>query len=168
MAEVAKALDRSAAASANQTCVQEEQKTAGDVPSASTTPATPTATTVASTNTALDSDSKTEDEAASSARNAELQKTFRAELELYTSGDQVDATRCYTALEAVFKNPEIGDMDQGPRNDLMLMLMNCVEGETRISGLFFAVPRSVRGASFVEVHVFKCSATLNGHCFRST
>lgn len=139
MAEVGKALD-SAAASNKPTCVEEEQKTADDTPStpttaaaaiaATTSPATPAAA-VASIDPALDSDSKTENEASSCARNAKLEELFRSELELYTSGSQVDASPCHAAFEGVFSNPKIQDMDQEPRNDLMLMLMNCVEGETR-------------------------------------
>lgn len=73
----------------------------------------------------------TVDEADSLARNTPLLESFRAELELYTSGDQVDVSPCYAAFEAVFRNPEVREMAQDARNSLMLMLMNSVEGETR-------------------------------------
>lgn len=144
MIEVAKALDNRTTSN-KPTCVDEAEKAGdGTLVTATTATATNTATTtanspatgtaaVASFDTALDNDGKSENEAASSARNnAKLQESFRVELELYRSGDQVDASPCYTAFGAVFSNPEIREMDQEPRTSLMRMLMNCIEGETRL------------------------------------
>lgn len=145
MVEAAKALD-SAAASTSPTSVKEEEKAGDDDPVTSTTAATTVtavttttitspataAATVASIGTAIDNDSNTETEADSSPRNSKLLESFRAELELYASGDQVDVAPCYSAFEGVFRNPEVREMEQETRNDLMLMLMNSVEGEMTI------------------------------------
>lgn len=131
MVGAGKALD-SADASRNPTGVDEEDKTDDGSPATSTTtsPATPAAAT-ASIDTSLEIDSRTGDAADTSIRNARLQESFRTELELYASGNQVDVCPCYASFEAVFRNPEVREMDQGSRNSLMLMLMSSIEGETR-------------------------------------
>eukprot|EP00903_Cladosiphon_okamuranus_P020276 g18607.t1 len=166
MAEVGKALNIATAGNISPG-VKGEQKAAGDSPStptavaaavaAATSPVTPAAG-VASIDNAVDSAGKIENGAASSARNTELQEAFRTEFEFYTSGNQVDASPCYMAFEAVFRNPEVRDMDQESRDNLMHMLMNSVEDSERRSNLHI---RFIRSNPMVTS---KCCKAL--HCFR--
>ena len=141
MAEAGKTRDRAIASTAPAS-VDEAERTGDGPPATSTTgapafstttaaaaaagtsPAT-TGCTVPSIDTAVDEDRKTVDGANSSARSAELLDSFLAELELYTSGDQVDASPCYTAFENVFGKPGV--------RTRMRMLINCIEGERRDS-----------------------------------
>ena len=145
MAEVDKALD-DAVSSDTPTGAEETQMTGGGTPATPTTaalteatntttaPAIITATApaiitaaaaavVASTDAAVDNDDNTEHGAASSssASSAKLRESLRAELELYTSGVQVNASPCYTALEAVFGKRGV--------QSRVNMLMNCIEGK---------------------------------------
>lgn len=66
-------------------------------------------------------------------QSAEIKEAFRAALARYTSGDEIDASPCYLALEEAFSIPPrvLSEMDQKVRDSLMLQVMNCVEGETK-------------------------------------
>lgn len=118
MVEVDKALDSTSTAA----------------PAATATAATTAATsaTVASIDTG-NGNGNGDDVMASSIRNAEIKEAFRAALARYTSGDDVDASPCYVALERAFSKPEVSEMDQSIRDDLMQLLMTCVEGEKNIA-----------------------------------
>eukprot|EP00903_Cladosiphon_okamuranus_P020275 g18606.t2 len=169
MVEAAKALDN-ATGSNKPTCVDEAEKTrdgtlvtptsAAATNMVATIAASPTtgAAAVASIDTTVNSNGKTENKIASSARNAKLQESLRAELELYMSGDQVDASPCYLAFEAVFSNPETPKKDQESRNSLMRMLMNCIEDSERRASMHV---RFIRSNPMVTTEC--CQAE---HCFR--
>lgn len=137
MKEVDKALG-SADSNSAPTSADEEDNAADGTPAASTTPAAAVAITtpitasststtspaaVASVDTALENSTKTENESNPSFVNAKLRESFVAELDLYTSGNQVDASPCYAAFESIFRTPGV--------RTRMRMLMNCIEGETR-------------------------------------
>ena len=98
---------------------------------ASASAATPVATTTTTTVVCGSNiDNIAEGEEASSALSTNLKKErLRGELELYMSGNEIDASPCYAALEGVFRNPEISEMDQDARNGLLQTLLSCVEGE---------------------------------------
>ncbi len=64
-----------------------------------------------------------------SAESAALRESFRVELELYSSGNEIDVSPCYDALEAVLKNPKITEAEQVERDALLEKLLNCIEGE---------------------------------------
>lgn len=136
MVVVGQSLDRKTTPS-----VDAEQKTGDGAPATCTTPAATaaiaaaTATTatispataasaVASIDPALNNDSKADNAADfSPSTAAQLRESFRAELELYASGNRVDASPCYMAFEDA-----LGKLGAQMH---VRMLLNCIEGETR-------------------------------------
>lgn len=74
-------------------------------------------------------DDRNKETSPSFVRHTKRKEAFLVALKRYISGEEVDVTPCYLALERVFSQPEIGAMTQEVRNDLMLRLMNCIEGE---------------------------------------
>lgn len=113
MAEVDKALHGSAAAA---------------TATSAAAPAVAASGAIASIDTSNESDSKP---MASSTQRAEIKEAFRAALGRYVSGEEIDGSPCYVALERAFAKPKVSEMDQSARDSLMLLLMNCVEGEAK-------------------------------------
>lgn len=110
-----------------------EEEAPREAPLATNPADTATATaaaTATAVNTAGDSNSDVVmGSVALSAESAARRESFRVELKLYMSGNEIDVSPCYVALERVFKNPGITEADQDARDDLLKKLLNCIEGK---------------------------------------
>lgn len=105
-------------------------------------PAATTAAAITTENNSADIKSSTnngDNSVAPSTCNAQRMESFRASLERYISGHEIDPSPCYIALEAAIANPGIGQAAQESRDELMVLLMNCVEGETVCVNTHFIV-----------------------------
>ncbi|CAM9511718.1 unnamed protein product [Ectocarpus sp. 4 AP-2014] len=123
-------------------------------------PAATTATAITTQGSPADTKSTTnggDSSAASSTCNAQRMEIFRARLERYISGHEIDPSLCYIALEAAIANPGIGQAAQESRDELMVLLMSCIEDSERRANLHI---RFIRSNPMV---VTQCCKSL--HCY---
>ncbi|CAM9779774.1 unnamed protein product [Ectocarpus fasciculatus] len=103
---------------------------------------------------------------ASSTCNAQRLESFRVSLERYISGHEIDPSPCYIALEAAIANPRIGQAAQESRDELMVLLMNCVEADSeRRASLHIRFIRSnptVTTQCCNSLHCYPCRV-VGGH-----
>ncbi|CAM9340791.1 unnamed protein product [Scytosiphon promiscuus] len=99
-------------------------------------------------------------------QKAKLKEAFLVALDRYTSGEEIDVTPCYLALERMFSKPGLGAMTQEVRDDLVVLLMSCVEADSeRRASLHIRFIRSnpmVVTLCCNALHYFRCRA-VRGH-----
>ncbi|CAM9241987.1 unnamed protein product, partial [Hapterophycus canaliculatus] len=134
--------------------------TSTHTPTGSTT-ATPAASTPSTGFASIDAVNHDDKQQAppSGVQTTRLKKALLVALERYTSGEEIDTSPCYLALEQVFGEPDIGAMSQEVRDDLMLLMMNCVEADSERRASLHV--RFIRSNPTV---VTRCCKAL--HCYR--
>ncbi|CAB1120973.1 unnamed protein product [Ectocarpus sp. CCAP 1310/34] len=123
-------------------------------------PAATTATAITTQDSPADIESSTNGDdksVASSTCNAQRMERFRASLERYIAGYEIDPSPCYIALEAAIGNPGIGQAAQESRDELMVLLMSCVVDSERRANLHI---RFIRSNPMI---VTRCCKSL--HCY---